>query len=69
MATKEELFAAVRTLKQHCINYGNYGNISCGRFKDKPGCPLENFCYNGDMFEQLAPSEWPDPEEGGGEDG
>lgn len=66
MATKEELFAAVRMLKQNCINYGN---LSCGGFKHEPGCPLENFCYNDYMFDQLAPSEWPDPEEGGSEDG
>ena len=60
MATKEELFAAVRLIKEHCHG------TKC--HEDK--CPLiavcEVVCGNG-----MAPSpcSWPDPEEGGDEDG
>lgn len=61
MATKEELFAAVLTLKHHCAEQG-----SC-IFPQR--CLLRNVCMsdallNGDRIEA-----WPDPEEGGGEDG
>lgn len=61
MAAKEELFEAIRLIKQQCINYRHK---SCGAFKNEPGCPLENFCYSDSMFDQIAPSEWPDPEGG-----
>lgn len=58
MATKEELFAAVRLIKEHC---DSMGERAC---RD---CPLTiaicNRCFIG------IPDEWPDPEEGGGEDG
>jgi hypothetical protein len=60
MATKEELFAAVRLIKEHCRGTKWYG--------DK--CPLivvcEVACGNGIA---PLPCRWPDPEEGGGKNG
>lgn len=59
MATKEELFAAVRTIKQFCEK-----SDGCGY------CDVYAWCVamrqGGGMN---TPNRWPDPEEGGGEDG
>lgn len=57
MATNEELFAAVRTIKEYCNS-----------MSEKPcsACPARRIC---DRFFIGIPDEWPDPEEGDGEDG
>lgn len=57
MATKEELFAAVRLIKEHC---DSMAEESCC------DCPLNSVC---DLCFVGIPDKWPDPEEGGGEDG
>lgn len=58
MATREELFNAVRLIKDHCDSMAE---------KACSNCPLNsticNRCFIG------IPDQWPDPEEGGGEDG
>lgn len=55
MATKEELFAAVRLIKEHCKEHdAQYCRHEC-LFTDDCG----------DYFKG-APCDWPDPEEGGG---
>lgn len=65
MATKEELFAAVRMIKEHCkkqtvcIRRSKYGNEKCVLAGMRGVC----VCYG------ASPFVWPDPEEGGGEDG
>lgn len=55
MATKEELFEAVRTLKTHC------------RETECNACVLKPLCHNGDIdtIGDSSPYFWPDPEEGG----
>lgn len=61
MATKEELFAAVRLIRSHCT--------WCDFCRD---CPLsDNKGKNCKLFFscKTAPCDWPDPEEGGGENG
>lgn len=58
MATKEELFAAVRLIKEHCE--------SVDWCRD---CPLSYDKGRLCLLYKSAPCEWPDPEEGGGEDG
>lgn len=58
MATKEELFEAVRLIKEHCKLYTEYECLL--------NCPLLQTCNR--CFVE-TPQEWPDPEEGGGEDG
>ncbi|MEE3458745.1 MAG: hypothetical protein VZQ75_02700 [Candidatus Faecousia sp.] len=58
MATKEELFAAVRLVHEHCKS------VEFGCF----GCPLNAWCE--EEYEKLggpSPERWPDPEEGGTE--
>ena len=55
MATKEELFNAVLTIKEYCNSLER-----CS------GCYIRSWCW-GNMSDQ--PFGWPDPEEGGGEDG
>lgn len=55
MATKEELFAAVRLIKQHCEEHDSE---YC-----RHECPFSDDC--GDYFVGV-PGEWYDPEEGGG---
>lgn len=57
MATKEELLAAVQLIKQHCKLY-----TECECFLE---CPLKKICI--ECFNEL-PEEWPDPEEGDGEE-
>lgn len=57
MATKEELFAAVRLIKEHCKLYTEY--------ERHLNCPLLRTCIR--CFDE-TPQEWPDPEEGGGEE-
>ena len=57
MATKEELFKAVRTIKEYC---DSMSEKSCYL------CPVRRICER--CFVGI-PDEWPDPEEGGGEDG
>lgn len=60
MATKEELFAAVRLIHKHCISL----KFGCR------GCPLNDWCDEEyDNRDGASPDQWPDPEEGGGEDG
>lgn len=58
MATKEELFAAVRLIMQHCKEHDSE---YC-----RHECPFADNC--GYYFVGV-PGDWPDPEEGGGEDG
>lgn len=62
MATREELFAAVRLIKWHCRQTVCY----C---KTHWTCPLYDRQYDICITKRTAPEEWPDPEEGGGEDG
>ena len=59
MATREELFEAVRLLRKHCRE------TECNE------CVLKTLCHNGDRdcIGDSSPYFWPDPEEGGGEDG
>lgn len=64
MATKEELFNAVRLIKEHCKEQDKIDPISCVRKDYK--CPLWNWCFENSV---KTPNRWPDPEEGGGEDG
>jgi hypothetical protein len=52
MATREELFAAVRLIKKHCDSMN--GKACC----DCPLHPICDRCFIG------IPDEWPDPEEG-----
>jgi len=59
MATKEELFAAVRLISNHCALQGN----------DCSECPLFDWCERTAHFGlSTVPDEWPDPEEGGGKE-
>lgn len=55
MATKEELVAAVKTIKEHCL------------FSKCRSCELYRFCFGQTMLDTPWPYEWPDPE-GGDED-
>ena len=55
MATKEELFNAVLTIKEYCNSLER-----CS------GCYIRSWCW-ANMSDQ--PFGWPDPAEGGGEDG
>lgn len=58
MATKEELFAAVRLIKEHCIEQGEIDPHACVRNDYR--CPLHIWCCeNGDKL----PCEWPEPAE------
>lgn len=56
MATKKELFAAVRLIKQHCKEHDN----EYCKYK----CPFIDNC---DYYFNGIPGDWPDPEEGGKE--
>lgn len=58
MATKKELFAAVRLIKQHCKEHDSE---YC-----RHECPFSDDC--GYYFIGV-PGDWEDPEEVGGEDG
>ena len=53
MATKEELFKAVRLIKEHCVSMAE--EACCD-------CPLQSVCNR--CFIGI-PDEWPDPEGGG----
>lgn len=53
MATREELFAAVRLIKEHCKLYTEYECLL--------NCPLLRTCNR--CFVE-TPQEWPDLEEG-----
>lgn len=56
----KELFAAVRLISNNCALQGG----------DCSDCPLLDWCERNDDFGlSTIPEEWPDPEEGGGEDG
>lgn len=57
-ATREELFAAVRLIKEHCAR-----RMTAEACYD---CLLQSVCNR--CFVGI-PDKWPDPEEGGGEDG
>lgn len=59
MATKEELFKAVRTIKQYCEK-----SDGCGYCDGYAWCVAMR--QGGGLN---TPNRWPDPEEGGGEDG
>lgn len=59
MTTKEELFAAVRTIRDYCANQICFT-------KDKGNCLLTD--DKGCML-RLVPNMWSYPEEEGGEDG
>ena len=61
MATKEELFEAVRTITKECRVH----DYTCST------CKLDHFCHPQDESGPFnyPPCYWPDPEEGGGEDG
>lgn len=56
MATKEELFKAVRLIHKHCVSL----KFGCC------GCPLNDWCDE-EYGNRGGPSpdQWPDPEEGG----
>lgn len=61
MATKEELFSAVRLIKEHCENKAK---------KFCTGCALFDWCLDRINNKSLCtPQWWADPEEGGREDG
>lgn len=64
MATREDLFEAVRLIKEHCKEQDEISSNSCVR--DDYKCPLWSLCF---ITLGVPPSNWPDPEEGGGEDG
>lgn len=53
MATKEELFAAVRLIKEHCDSMAERACSDCPLTLD-----ICNRCFIG------IPDEWPDPEKG-----
>lgn len=55
MATKEDLFAAVQLIKEHCNSLDGCAD-----------CCIRLWCWS-NISDQ--PFGWPDPEEGGGEDG
>lgn len=55
MATKEELFEAVRLIKEHCASMAKEAWCDCF---------LQSVCSR--CFIGI-PDEWPDPEEGGGD--
>lgn len=60
MATKEELFEAVRLLKSHC----NTRSFDC------QGCDMWHWCFENHYYEQITlPGLWHDPEKEMGEDG
>lgn len=59
MATKEELFQAVRLIKEHCEKVR-----SC--VSDVYKCPIWNWCRTNTKFD---PENWTVPKEGGGKDG
>jgi len=61
MATRDELFAAVRLIKEHCQKTVCY----CGAHW---ACPLYDRKYDRCITGGTPPEVWPDPE-GGGEDG
>lgn len=53
MATKEELFAAVRLIHKHCISL----KFGCR------GCPLNDWCDEEyDNRDGASPDQWPDPD-------
>lgn len=53
MATKEELFAAIQLIKQHCKEHDNE---YCGH-----ECPISVECGN---YFIGVPGDWEDPEDG-----
>lgn len=55
MATKEELFAAVQLIREHCRDRSNYCDCS--------GCPLYVSIDVGCTCRSIVPGCWPDPEE------
>lgn len=54
MVTREELFAAIKLLRDNCMS-----------FKGCLGCPLKSYCHD-KFLDPCAhpPCIWPDPEEG-----
>lgn len=72
MVTREELFAAVRLIKENCNSYG--GVCRDTRKEDLPlcdlfyWCPYYNKCNRKPPYKWELPEYWPDQEEGGGED-
>jgi hypothetical protein len=56
MPTKEELFAAIMLIKEHCREHDV--QYCCNE------CPIRNCA----KYFSSAPCIWPDPEEGGGEE-
>ena len=60
MATRQELFAAVRTIRNHCKEQDTFNPNSCVRNDYK--CPLWSLCF---VTLGAPPSDWPDPKEGG----
>jgi hypothetical protein len=58
MEAEKELIEAVRTIKERCKNTPD---SDCGIV-----CPLSQICEGRFI---VAPCDWPDLEEGGGEDG
>lgn len=57
MATEEELFAAVRTIRNHCKEQDEINPNSCVR--DDYKCPLWLWCLKADG--EKTPSQWPEP--------
>ena len=60
MATKEELFKAVRLIKEHCKEQDGISPNSCVR--DDYKCPLWSLCF---ITLGVSPTSWPDLEGGG----
>lgn len=59
ITTREELFAAVRLIIKNCKEQIVH---------DCNECALYDYCFDGMPFFGRAPCNWPDPEEGGGEE-
>jgi hypothetical protein len=64
MATKEELYKAVRTIKDYCKSRDKCIVLP------KDSCPFfTQFGSTWCVLDNCVPCSWPDSEEGGGEDG
>ena len=61
MTTKEELFAAVKTVRDYCKD-----RLVCSDRFDGDTCPLWSFCGSAEMIGNDAPCDWPDPDGGRG---
>ncbi len=64
MATREELFNAVRLIKEHCQK-----TVCCYMAHPQWDCPLYDRKHDRCITGGTPPEIWDGPEEGGGEDG